>query len=369
MSDPSKSPLAQAFAALESAMANTSRAPASPERRRAAHRLGELVRAEDAELAAFARRHLPGREIDEGLLSRTREALLRYERLLALVGRNADAGVLLDDLGATLEARLPQLEADAAPAPKASLPSATRDAPRADVDAAPAMLEVPRVLPLPPAPAHPTAAALEPSPSPLGSLVPYEVQAPLVTYSTTPIVPPEYDAAFSAKAELRDDEDEDGDAPPLSHTVEEHGCETRLASEPLPFAAASTQRTGAMPVFAPRAERPHVLPFATTAGGAVKPPVPEDTAVPFRSSARNRLAPLPQHLLAMPLEDYVTYRVLLEVHPSRRTELDAHYRIEGQELADALSTHWQRTLAGDPAVRARWDELYPRTLAYYRRTP
>ncbi|MBM4361021.1 MAG: hypothetical protein FJ096_23225, partial [Deltaproteobacteria bacterium] len=92
MSDPSKSPLAQAFAALESAMANTSRAPASPERRRAAHRLGELVRAEDAELAAFARRHLPGREIDEGLLSRTREALLRYERLLALVGRNADAG-------------------------------------------------------------------------------------------------------------------------------------------------------------------------------------------------------------------------------------------------------------------------------------
>jgi hypothetical protein len=368
MSASSKSPLAQALAALEGAMANPSRMPASPERRRAAHRIGELIRSEDDDLEAFARRHLPGREVDLDVLRRTREALLHFERVLALVGRSVEAGALLDEVGATVEARLPELEANAAPLPAPGLPAAPDEPSKATTASRPETPEVTDGLPAPPPPA-PSAAIVAAAPP--ATLTLAEPDAPLPIFSVAPVIAEGWSPSSFVPLEPHTEDSDDDEPVLLSRTFEDAAPGGRLPAEPLPFAATRSSATRDMPAFGVEVPRAHVLPFIDAVGGSRNGGTPEveSTVLPFRKSGMNLLAPLPQHLLAMPLEDYVTYRVLLEVHPSRRTELDAHYGIEDAAASDALSLHWQRRLAADPAVRVRWDELYPRTLAYYRGAP
>lgn len=349
MSDAAKSALAIALAKLEAAMGATTTGGASPERRRAAHRLGELLRTNATELPRFAARHLPGREVEVGDLERARELVLALDRLLALLGRGVDAAGLLREIEASLVGRLDELEAGAA-APR--VPSVTH---LVAVEAAP-----------PPPVGGPTAAALPGpvllearAPSVLGGAShPAQVSAPRVSPSPWEGAPKENPAPPWLDRE---------DAPPRSETLDEVAREREAAPvAPTPFAASGPRASRAMPVV-PGSERPHVLPFARSAGGsASSAPSVQDHALPFRTGRFLAVPSLPAQLRELDLAAYATFRALVELFPARRAELHAHYRIPDESTAAALEAHWQHRLAANPEERAAWDAEYRRALEHYR---
>lgn len=103
---PDPSPLAEALAKLEEAMRPHRGRSLDPERRRAAARLAELLRCEDDELAAYAKRHQPGRAVDEAALRAAREMILVLGRVLGPDGSSADVNDVLDDARRALLDRL-----------------------------------------------------------------------------------------------------------------------------------------------------------------------------------------------------------------------------------------------------------------------
>lgn len=372
MSAGPESPLAAALAKLEAAMGSAASSPASPERRRVAHRLGELLRTDDADLGRFGQRHLPGREIDASDLIRGREVLLRLDRVIALLGRGVEADALLREIDTILSQRLDDLEARAtAPkqlsvadlvgqGPPAALPSVGA---LASADAPPPELAAPlQPTPLPPLAPLSGGLPLETTPGPI---VPLPTDMPLAPAAASPhALPSAAPSWVSAAPPVPSPLEEEA---PKSHTIDEVPDESvAVPAAPIPFAQAGTKHTREMRAFqAP--ERAHVLPFAPSQAATLTPSsAAEDQALPFRKSGLNALAPLPEHLRALDLPTYATYRALVEVFPARRSEIDAHYRVPNEATAAALEIHWQRRFADDPAARAAWDEHYPRTLAHYR---
>ncbi|AUX44368.1 uncharacterized protein SOCE26_058320 [Sorangium cellulosum] len=125
-----RSPLAEALAKLDEAMRPPQGLSGDPERRRVAARLAELVRCEDGELPAFARRHLPGRAVEAPALRAVRELVLAIGRVLCPEGESVEALGVLQDVHRALEERLAdarraaaQREAEAAAASVTSAPA------------------------------------------------------------------------------------------------------------------------------------------------------------------------------------------------------------------------------------------------------
>ncbi|WP_437849893.1 hypothetical protein [Sorangium sp. So ce363] len=111
---PEKSALTEALAKLDAAMRRPSGSSVDPDRRRVAARLADLVRCEDDELTAFARRHLPDRAADEAALRAAREMLLAIGRVLGPEGESAEALVVLKDAHGALDERLAEAKRAAA---------------------------------------------------------------------------------------------------------------------------------------------------------------------------------------------------------------------------------------------------------------
>ncbi|HTN90912.1 MAG TPA: hypothetical protein VL242_44875, partial [Sorangium sp.] len=103
---PERGPLAQALAMLDEAMRSPRGSSLDPERRRVAARLADLARCEDDELQAFARRHLPGRAVDEPALRAAREMVMAIGRVLGPEGGSAEALGVLEDARRVLDERL-----------------------------------------------------------------------------------------------------------------------------------------------------------------------------------------------------------------------------------------------------------------------
>src|SRR5262245_39576509 len=105
--------LDEALAKLEAAMQPVAGASASPEKRRVASKLAELVRAEDADLAGYAKRHLPGRTVDPDALREARDLLMGLARLFEQQGRAPSATSALASLRTSADEWLGKLDREA----------------------------------------------------------------------------------------------------------------------------------------------------------------------------------------------------------------------------------------------------------------
>jgi len=335
MSEQPRTNLALALAALERAMASTTPASASPDLRRIAHRLADLVRTEATDRANFARRHLPGREIDPAALESAQGALRRFDRLLALLGRGVDAELRLTQINSMLEQGLAEIEPMAAPIPEPSLAPPVLHAGEVAPEMTPAA-----VLPAPAA-VLPTPAAGLPAPAaglPVAeSLLPSGTSLrPVTAHHAHGIAGPE-----TAPVDL-------GALTPRPTARRTAEMSIATLNEPpgkvLPF----TGKAAARPSAAPHAEPSGILPF--------------------RRSSASLASPLPEHLRALDLTSYATYRVLSELYPARRAELFAHYGIADETTADLLDAYFRMRVATVPGLQAEWEPVYARLLAYYRGT-
>ncbi len=329
-----QSPLARALAELEGTMQSSGTAVVSPERRRAAHRLGDLVRSSDTELARFAKRHLPGREVDEAALVDARTLAILVERLVSLLGRSSEANGATSRFAVELGVLLPELERNAAAVAPPTFPA------------------LPLAPPMPPFEAAPLEAApLEAAAPPAAASAPYFEPAPLS------VGPPNSVA-------------------PGSDTLDVPSSEAAImVARPaaLPFENRSPSITQVEPDCAVGAEIPIALPFATSssAPAAPKAHAAGPIALPFRQQALDGRAAesLPEHLAKLELASYATLRALIELFPERTGEIFAHYRIPNEATALHLASDWQRRIAADAAVRSEWDAQYQAAFEHYGNRP
>lgn len=98
--------LAQALAKLDEAMRPTLGGSADPARRRCAQRISQLARCGDEELPAFAKRHLPGREIEGPELRAARDLLLAIDGIADLEDGGPDVWAALAEVKELLERRV-----------------------------------------------------------------------------------------------------------------------------------------------------------------------------------------------------------------------------------------------------------------------
>ncbi|WP_437618350.1 hypothetical protein [Sorangium sp. So ce1151] len=193
---PERGPLAEALAKLAEATRAPRGSSRDPERRRVAARLADLARCEDDELQAFARRHLPGRAVDEPALRAAREMVLAIGRVLGPEGESVEALAVLEDAHRALAERL--ADARRAAALREAEAAAAATSAEAETTGAPALVEGPARAGLPfasapvgvpvppPAPlAMPASmAVLAPVPAPMA--VPAPVPAPMAMSAPVP---------------------------------------------------------------------------------------------------------------------------------------------------------------------------------------
>jgi len=339
-----QSPLARALAELEGTMQSSGTAVVSPERRRAAHRLGDLVRSSDTDLARFAKRHLPGREVDEAALVDARTLAILVERLVSLLGRSSEANGATSRFAVELGVLLPELERNAAAVAPPTFPALPLAPPMPPFEAAP--LEA---APLEAAPLE--AAPLEAAAPPAAANAPYFEPAPLS------VGPPNSVA-------------------PGSDTLDVPSSEAAImVARPaaLPFENRSRSVTQVEPDCAVGADIPIALPFATSssAPAAPKAHAAGPIALPFRQQALDGPAAesLPEHLAKLELASYATLRALIELFPERTGEIFEHYRIPNEATALLLASDWQRRIAADAAVRSEWDAQYQAAFEHYGNRP
>ncbi len=109
---------------------------------------------------------------------------------------------------------------------------------------------------------------------------------------------------------------------------------------------------------APSAPSGPSLPFAAAAAVAssmASPPVASSAASPPRAPARP--ATLASAAAPMPLQQYASLRVELDLHPQRAAETLRRYHVADAQLA-ALDALWSARIASDPQLRAAWDAAY-----------
>jgi hypothetical protein len=354
MSVQPNSSLALALAALEGAMAPATRGAGSPEQRRVAHRLGELIRSEEADHAAFARRHLPGREVAPEALVCAREGLLAFDRLLALLGRGVDAASALNEVHALLERHLKELESHAAELPGPRVDSgAESPGPAVSVVMETASTPFPAAAP----PLGTAKLADAELPHPAMAYVPHNGPGqPTVSDVTRP------DSTAAPEVAAANEE-------PPHRSYDALDAMTRVAPIPSAATSAGSPSTGEFAALPFPSSRANVLPFTGKAAARpvnASPPELQSSALPFRRSSMSLSSPLPEHLRELDLGSYATYRVLAELYPDRRGELFAHYRIPDEATADLLDAYFRVRMSSVPGLQAEWETLYARAFAYYR---
>lgn len=359
MTSASDSPLARALAALEQTM--NSRGPSSvdPDRRRAAHRLGELVRSSEEDLAGFAERHLPGRQVSSNTLTDAHGLASNLEKLIALLGRSPDADALVSSLASEVATKLPELERAAAPVTPPVLARALEGA-----DAPPLAAErvdVPE-LPTPAAPfVSPMAAdrvdVLEP-PTPAAPLVaPTPTPPRLELPAIEPLPVPTFESPVAPGA-------------PLNQTLDGLVSVSPALFESLPFSQRVKSQTKAFGAIAESAlgSVPRALPFEGSSGppASSRSPGTASSALPFRASSSEIASPLPEHLRKLEPASYATFRALWELFPARRGELYQHYRVPDEATSELLHAHFRWRCESNAAFGAEVKQLYEQALAHYR---
>ncbi|WP_437661781.1 hypothetical protein [Sorangium sp. So ce1182] len=192
---PERGPLAEALAKLAEATRSPRGSSRDPERRRVAARLADLARCEDDELQAFARRHLPGRAVDEPALRAAREMVLAIGRVLGPEGESVEALGVLEDAHRALAERL--ADARRAAALREAEAAAASTSAEAETTGAPALVEGPARAGLPfasapagvPVPPPASMAVLAPAPVavPAPLAMPAPVPSPLAVPAPAPL--------------------------------------------------------------------------------------------------------------------------------------------------------------------------------------
>lgn len=170
------------------------------DRRRAASRLAELVRAGDADLEAYARRHAPGRAVDPDGLRALRALLLATSRLLDAQGALPGAAIAAAEAAAKVTALVDALSADL-PEPPGPAPTATPVAEPAEAPAliAPLPVPPPPVDAPPPVPPAPVGAPLVPIEDPLTITKPPTTAPPSLPFQRKRELPPHLGALTLAQ--------------------------------------------------------------------------------------------------------------------------------------------------------------------------
>ncbi|MGK3961454.1 hypothetical protein WMF38_51160 [Sorangium sp. So ce118] len=260
---PERGPLVEALAKLDQAMRSPRGTSLHPERRRVAARLADLVRCEDDELQAFARRHLPGRAVDEPTLRAAREMVLAIGRVLGPEGESAEALGVLEDAHRALAERL--AEARRAAALREAEAAAAATSAEAETTCAPALVEGPARPGLPFASA-PVGVPVPP-PAPMAALAP----VPMAMPAPVPMaVPPPAPMAVPAPAPMS------MPAPaPMSMP----------APAPLAFAPAPVLPAPAPLAFAPAPVLPAPAPVPVAAPAPVPAPAPASSPLSITMDA------------------------------------------------------------------------------------
>ncbi|WP_437962017.1 hypothetical protein WME76_21765 [Sorangium sp. So ce119] len=328
-------PLAEALAKLDEAMRPPRASSVDPERRRVAARLADLVRCEDDELPAFARRHLPGRTVEEPALRDARELLLAIGRVLGPEAESAEALGVLQDVHRALEERLEHArqaaarrEAEAASAEEAAAEEAAAEEAAAAEASAPALLgslaetSVPALL---------GSLAEASAPALLGSLA--EASAPALLGSLAETSAP---ALLGSLAETS--------APALAGSLVETSVPALVGS-----LAPLSRPGGVLPFVSAPALAP--TPVTTAAPGVAAPACGEP--VSMRS-------PPP-----LTLNQYAGLVVACELYPAYVESTHARYGVPTPAARAALDAFWAARLATDPALAQRWPELCEAARRYF----
>lgn len=355
-----KSPLAEALAKLDEAMHPPRGSSNDPERRRVAARLSDLVRCEDHELDAFAKRHLPGHEVGEWTMREARELVFAIGRVLGPEATSAETLGVLDELRTLLEKRMQA--AKAAP-PRAESPALL--APVAAV--APALLPAPA----PPAYVPPPAQAVAPKEEFGGATVfglasPFSAELPFVAATEERSAPSQRTPSPANAAPPRP-----MPQPSPSITLKERppkdlGATTdAVMMSPfhtdLPFAAAlaavSETRLSGQPAQSKTTQNdPPSVPAPSVGAANPRPTSP---------TPQNPPAPQVQDTPTLTLQQYAGLVVACELYPSHVEGMHARYGVPTQAARLALDAFWGSRIAADPTTANRWKELCAEARKYF----
>jgi hypothetical protein len=372
---PERSPLAEALAGLDEAMRPSRGRSSDPDRRRAAARLAELARCEDDELLAFAKRHLPGRAVDEPSLRAARDMLLALGRVVGPDGSSSvealealqDAHHALQDAHYALEARLADAqeamalsEAEAAAGADTSPAPIERLVESVPVIAAPASVPVPAPAPVP----VPMPALVGVSPRSSDPLAwPVDADAtftlgpgfkrpvlpvlPFVQTPAPPVEPLPRSEPPASRAEL-----------PGSGTVSSGS--KRPAKPALPFiqAAAELPRTSTASSEIERSAQP-ALPFMQAASEERASSAAAPSPVSLAGAISMQSPP------SLTLNQYAGLVVACELYPSHVESTHALYGVPTAAARAALDAFWASRFAADPALVEQWWELCAAARRYF----
>ncbi|WP_437591027.1 hypothetical protein [Sorangium sp. So ce1000] len=184
-----KTSLAQALAKLDEAMRPSHGGSADPARRRVAQRLAQLARCEDEDLPAFAKRHMPGRTVEESGLRAARDLLLAIGGIAEMEEGGPDAWAALDEMKRILDLRLAEAKAAAALKRKAEAEEAAADPPPSVAPMWPQGPAAPLAAP-PPVPSQPFAVAPAPAPAAAAPFAVAPAPAAPVPFAVAPAAAP-----------------------------------------------------------------------------------------------------------------------------------------------------------------------------------
>jgi hypothetical protein len=370
-----KTSLAQALAKLDEAMRPSLGGSNDPARRRAAQRLAQLARCEDEDLPVFARRHMPGRAVEESELRTARDLLLAIGGIADMEEGGPDAWVALAEVKQILERRVAEAK-EAALARKAE----------AEKAALSRKAEAEEVALRPPEPVMAFAAAqkfdevaIRP-PELLISL------AAVQKLEEVAIRPPEPVLNLTATQELGYAVPEDSDAwttlavdqgprgPALPFNLPDlpwaQGPRPGVseppkldASPPAHGDLSNTREDLQLPTMDP------VLPFRRPVEEPrARPPAPPPplTAPP----PPPLVEPAPRAFVAEPLNvlslaQYASLCAELTVFPEKSEEIFWRYGLDTSEKRSAVDAVWKERLRHERAVYDAWQELYRRYRAHW----
>ena len=333
---PAEGPLAQALAQLDEAMRPPRGSSNDPDRRRLAARLADLARCQDDELAAFAKRHLPGRVVDESALRAAREMTLTIGRILGPEGESAEALSVLPGMHRALEERTADARKAAALREMEAEAAASAPPPPVHLSAPP-----------PPPPVHLSAPPPPPPPVHLSAPPPaLEIEPP------PPLKPPAWRPAKKT----------------LGATVTAIQSPIHAA---LPFAPvapgerverAAARHDTALPFQPATSPRPSLDPTASSSASFAPPP----QARPSEELPSHSPSEVMKHIQGFSLAQYAELCASVTAFPAQIVQIRGHYGMDVHAWT-ALHALWQDYFQRDPTLQPRWEALVKAALRRYPR--
>ena len=310
---PAEGPLAQALAQLDEAMRPPRGSSNDPDRRRLAARLADLARCQDDELAAFAKRHLPGRVVDESALRAAREMTLTIGRILGPEGESAEALSVLPGMHRALEERTADARKAAALREMEAEAAASAPPPPVHLSAPPPALEIE-----PPPPLKPP--AWRPAKKTLGATV-TAIQSPIhAALPFAPVAPGERVERAAARHDTA-----------------------------LPFQPATSPR-------------PSLDPTASSSASFAPPP----QARPSEELPGHSPSEVMKHIQGFSLAQYAELCASVTAFPAQIVQIRGHYGMDVHAWT-ALHALWQDYFQRDPTLQPRWEALVKAALRRYPR--